>query len=60
MTKEEITEALNEIERLTILKSETKDFIDQMDCADEIHKLEMKLNNIKPTDSSIDCEGCGS
>jgi hypothetical protein len=28
--------------------------------ADEIHKYEMKLKGIKPTDSYIECVGCGS
>jgi len=28
--------------------------------ADVIHKYEMKLKGIKPTDSYIECVGCGS
>jgi hypothetical protein len=26
----------------------------------ELLKLEMKLNNVKPTDSHFECIGCGS
>jgi len=31
-----------------------------MEIKDKIHNLEMKLNGTKPTDSHIDCIGCGS
>ena len=41
-------------------KTKTSDFMEQMSIADEIHNIEMKLNGVKPTDSSIDCIGCGS
>jgi len=41
-------------------KKNTNDFIEQMTIADEIHNIQMKLNGVKPTDSSIDCIGCGS
>jgi hypothetical protein len=57
MTKNEMIVAL---EDLRAKKSKTKDFIEQMNIADEIHNIEMKLNGVKPTDSSIDCIGCGS
>ena len=57
MTKDEMITAL---EDLRVKKSKTKDFIEQMNIADEIHNIEMKLNGVKPTDSSIDCVGCGS
>jgi hypothetical protein len=57
MTKNEMIVAL---EDLRAKKSKTKDFIEQMEIADEIHNIEMKLNGVKPTDSSIDCIGCGS
>ena len=43
------------------LKSQlTGDMFTDMDIKDKIHNLEMKLNGIKPMDSSIDCVGCGS
>ena len=57
MTKNEMIIAL---ETLRTKKSMAKDFIEQMNIADEIHNIEMKLNGVKPTDSSIDCIGCGS
>ena len=57
MTNEEMIES---IDVLKIKKSKTDDFIEQMSIADEIHNIQMKLNGVKPTDSSIDCIGCGS
>ena len=57
MTNEEM---IASIDVLRIKKSKTDDFIEQMSIADEIHNIEMKLNGVKPTDSSIDCIGCGS
>ena len=57
MTNEQMIISL---ETLRVKKSRTDDFIEQMDIADEIHNIEMKLNGVKPTDSSIDCIGCGS
>ncbi len=38
----------------------TGDMFQDMDIKDKIHNLEMKLNGTKPTDSHIDCIGCGS
>ena len=38
----------------------TGDMFKDMDIKDKIHNLEMKLNGVKPMDSSIDCVGCGS
>lgn len=38
----------------------TGDMFTDMDLKDKIHNLEMKLNGTKPTDSHIDCIGCGS
>jgi|TARA_R110002020_G_scaffold140674_3_gene312344 hypothetical protein len=35
-------------------------FDSQLDLADKIHNIKMKLNGVKPTDSTIDCVGCGS
>jgi len=57
MHKDEMIVAL---ENLRVKKSETNDFIEQMNIADEIHNIEMKLKGIKPTDSYIECVGCGS
>ena len=41
-------------------KEATSDWMEQMSIADDIHNIEMKLNGVKPTDSHIDCIGCGS
>ena len=57
MSKEEM---LKRLEILKEKKTNTTDFMEQMTIADEIHNIEMKLNGVKPTDSSIDCIGCGS
>lgn len=38
----------------------TGDMFRDMDIKDEIHNLTMKLNGVKPMDSSFDCIGCGS
>ena len=51
---------LMRIDELKLEKSNTDDFMEQMDFADEIHNIEMKLNGVKPTDTHIDCIGCGS
>lgn len=48
-------------EKISKLKSQlTGDMMQDMEIRDKIHELEMKLNNVKPTDSKFDCEGCGS
>ena len=57
MNKEEM---LKTLDALKVKKLQTSDFMEQMNIADEIHNIEMKLNGVKPTDSSIDCIGCGS
>ena len=49
-----------QVEELEVLKSMTSDFGEQMEIADKIHNLTMKINGVKPTDSYIDCIGCGS
>tara|TARA_B100000519_G_C14042245_1_gene343285 strand:- start:456 stop:608 length:153 start_codon:yes stop_codon:yes gene_type:complete len=38
----------------------TGDMVKDMEIRDKIHQLEMKLNNVKPTDSHFECVGCGS
>jgi hypothetical protein len=60
MDKDDIKYALQYIELLKMKKELTNDFEEQMMFADEIHKYEMKLKGIKPTDSYIECVGCGS
>lgn len=60
MTEQEKKDLLNQIQVLNEKKEQTTDFMMQMEIAGDIHAIEMKLNNIKPTDSSMECEGCGS
>lgn len=60
MTLQERNDLENKVKVLKENKSNTDNFMEQMDFADEIHNIEMKLNGVKPTDSSIDCIGCGS
>jgi|TARA_R110002096_G_scaffold329386_4_gene523489 hypothetical protein len=38
----------------------TGDMFQDMEIKDKIHNLQMKIGGIKPTDSHIDCIGCGS
>ena len=60
MKVEDRNQLLKELDRLTKAKANTSDFGEQMELAGNIHAIEMTLNGIKPTDSAIDCEGCGS
>jgi hypothetical protein len=38
----------------------TGDMFMDMDIKDQIHNLKMKRDGIKPSDSEIECVGCGS
>ncbi len=49
-----------EIKRLEELKENTSDFGKQMEIADKIHNIKMKMNGTGPSDSFIECVGCGS
>lgn len=60
MTDNERKELTEKVEVLKKQKESISDWMEQMSVADEIHNIEMKLNGVKPTDSSIDCIGCGS
>jgi len=60
MTIEEKQELLITLEQLRLEKSNTDDFGEEMEIADQIHEIQMKLNGVKPTDSYFECEGCGS
>lgn len=53
------TETLEQ-EIQTLTSQLTGDMFKDMDIKDQIHNLTMKLNGVKPMDSSIDCVGCGS
>jgi len=60
MTDNERKELIEKVEVLKKQKESISDWMEQMSVADEIHNIEMKLNGVKPTDSHIDCIGCGS
>ncbi len=47
------------IEELSSQK-EGKTWMERLEIDDAIHNIKMKLNGVKPTDSHIDCIGCGS
>jgi hypothetical protein len=57
MTKDDL---LKEFYLLQKQKAITTDWMESLEIQDKIHNIEMKLNNVKPTDSSVECEGCGS
>ena len=48
------------LEMAEMNKSLAETFEEELMYADEIHRIKMKLNGVKPTDSAIDCIGCGS
>lgn len=50
------------LKEISILESEKegKSWEESLDIQDKIHNIKMKLNGVKPVDSSIDCIGCGS
>ena len=49
------------VQRIEELESQlTGNLFQDLELKDEIHKLKMNLNNVKPTDSSFECVGCGS
>lgn len=41
-------------------KQLTGDMFADMSIKEEIHRLEMELNDVKPESCAIDCENCGS
>ena len=48
-------------ERVGELKKELSgNMLQDLEIRDKIHRLEMKLNNVKPTDSHFNCVGCGA
>jgi len=48
----------NEIEELN--KSLTGNMMEDMDTRDKIHNIQMRIDGVKPTDTYIECIGCGS
>ena len=55
MTKEQMLEKIESLK-----KQLTGDMFADMEIKDEIHNLQMKIDGVKPSDSHIDCIGCGS
>lgn len=55
MSKEEIKKEIEDLK-----KQLTGDMMKDMEIKDQIHKLEMELNQVKPPDSPFECFGCGS
>lgn len=48
-------------EQIKLLESQlTGDMFMDLEIKDQIHNIKMKINGVKPTDSIIDCVGCGS
>ena len=59
-TPMEVTTEQLEVQIAELNGKLTGDMFSDMDIKDEIHNLTMKLNGVKPMDSSFDCIGCGS
>jgi len=55
MDKDKLREEINEL-----TKTLTGDMMQDMGTMDKIHNLQMQVDGVKPTDSHIDCIGCGS
>ena len=60
MEEHNVKDNLQWLEIVKMKKELAKTFEEELMYADEIHRIEMKLNGVKPTDSHIDCIGCGS
>ncbi len=60
MTDNERAAFENQVADLESKMSKTEDFVEKIELADQVHNIKMKLNGVKPTDSHIDCIGCGS
>ena len=60
MSEQEKKELTEQVEVLKIEVEKSTDMFESMDIANKIHNIEMKLNGVKPTDSYIECIGCGS
>jgi hypothetical protein len=60
MTDNERASFEKQVAELEFKMSKTEDFGEKIELADQVHNIKMKLNGVKPTDSHIDCIGCGS
>lgn len=55
------SDLLNELEFIAKkLEAENLSFEDKLNLKDREHNIKMKLNGVKPMDSSYDCFGCGA
>ena len=59
MSEEQKQGLLEEISVLE-LEKQGKSWEESLDIQDKIHNIKMKINGVKPSDSSIDCIGCVS
>ena len=55
-----MAELEKQIAELKAQKANTEYFGQQMLISDKIHNIQMKINGVRPTDSYIECVGCGS
>jgi uncharacterized coiled-coil DUF342 family protein len=60
MLKEERDKLIKELDVLKLKRNECTDFSEAIEIADKIHNIEMKLNGTRPSDSYVECIGCGS
>ena len=60
MTEDERLQLEKQLEALEVQKSNASGFEEQMEIADKIHNIKMKLNGVRPSDSFVECIGCGS
>ena len=58
LSKEVKEELLKEIQELE--KSLSGNMLQDMDIRDKIHNIKMKLDGVRPSDSFVECVGCGS
>ena len=58
ISQEVKNELLLEIEKLEA--SLTGNMFEDMDTKGKIHNIQMKVDGVRPSDSSIECVGCGS
>lgn len=57
-TTQEITALEQEVAQLKATL--TGDMFADMETLDKIHNLEMSIKGVRPTDSFVECVGCGS
>lgn len=55
MNKQELIDRYEELR-----DSLSGNMIEDMNVRNEMHQIEMQLNDIRPMDSDFMCEGCGS